>query len=88
MTDRRADLDDLEREIQDHLEAETLDNIARGMSEHDARTAALRKFGNIISVAPMFWHRGHRDHRDHREASRVSGLHTRAYLALLPLEGS
>jgi hypothetical protein len=44
------DLDDLEHEIQDHIETETLENLARGMSEPEARTAALRKFGNVVRV--------------------------------------
>jgi putative ABC transport system permease protein len=47
---RRPDLDDLDREIRDHIEAETLDHIARGMSESDARAAAIRKFGNVTRV--------------------------------------
>ena len=50
MIPRRPDIDDLDREIRDHLEAETLDNLAQGMSEAEARTAALRKFGNIARV--------------------------------------
>jgi hypothetical protein len=33
-----------------HLDAETEDNIARGMTPHDARAAALRKFGNPGNV--------------------------------------
>lgn len=43
----RRHLDDLDQEIRDHIEAETRDNVARGMQEDDARAAALRKFGNI-----------------------------------------
>jgi putative ABC transport system permease protein len=50
MIPRRPDLDDLDREIRDHIEAETHDNVARGMSEEDARTAAMRKFGNVARV--------------------------------------
>jgi putative ABC transport system permease protein len=50
MIPRTPDLDDLDREIRDHLEAETLDNIARGMPEDEARAAAIRKFGNITRV--------------------------------------
>lgn len=46
----RPDLDDLDGEIRDHIEAETLDNLARGMSEDAARTAAIRKFGNVARV--------------------------------------
>ena len=43
-------LNDLEQDIQDHIELETQDNIARGMSPEEARYAALRKFGNVIRV--------------------------------------
>lgn len=47
---RQPDLDDLDREIRDHIDAETQDNIARGMCEDEARAAAIRKFGNIARV--------------------------------------
>ena len=50
MIPRRPDLDDLDREIRDHIEAETQENIARGMSEEEARIAAIRKFGNVTRV--------------------------------------
>lgn len=50
MNPRKPDLDGLDQEIRDHIDAETQDNIARGMSEADARTAALRKFGNVVRV--------------------------------------
>jgi putative ABC transport system permease protein len=47
---RRPDLDDLDREIRDHIERETEDNLARGMSPDEARAAAVRKFGNVVRV--------------------------------------
>ena len=37
MIRRTPDLDDLDREIRDHIDAETEDNIARGMSPDEAR---------------------------------------------------
>ncbi len=37
----------LENEIQNHIEFETQQNIESGMSASDARYAALRKFGNV-----------------------------------------
>ena len=37
-------------EIELHIEAETDDNIARGMPPADARAAARAKFGNVTSV--------------------------------------
>jgi hypothetical protein len=40
-------LDDLDRDIREHLEQETQDNIERGMSPEEARYAAMRKFGNV-----------------------------------------
>jgi len=43
-------LDSLDRDIEDHIELDTQDNIARGMPPEDARAAALRKFGNITRV--------------------------------------
>ena len=50
MIRRRPDLDDLDREIRDHIEREVEDNLARGMSPEEARTAAIRKFGNVTRV--------------------------------------
>ena len=50
MIPRRPDLDSLDREIRDHIDAETEENIARGMSREDAYYAALRKFGNPARV--------------------------------------
>jgi len=40
-------LDHLEDEFRDHIERETRDNMDRGMSPAEARTAAVRKFGNV-----------------------------------------
>jgi hypothetical protein len=47
---RKRILDDLDQDIQDHIERETQDNIGRGMSPEDARHAAMRKFGNVMRV--------------------------------------
>jgi len=43
-------LEDLDAEIRDHLEREAQENLARGMSEKEARSAALRKFGNVTKA--------------------------------------
>ena len=48
---RRRHLDSLEQDIRDHIEEETQDNLARGMTPDEARQAALRKFGNVLRVA-------------------------------------
>ena len=48
--DRKRLLSDLESDIRDHIEIETQDNIARGMSPEEARYAAVRKFGNVTRV--------------------------------------
>jgi predicted permease len=44
-------LADLERDIRDHIDKETQDNIERGMPPVEARIAAIRKFGNATRVA-------------------------------------
>jgi predicted permease len=49
-SDRNRHLSDLESDIQNHIEIETQDNIARGMSPEEARYAAMRKFGNVTRV--------------------------------------
>jgi len=41
---------DLEQDIRDHIAIETQENIERGMSPDEARTSALRKFGNVTRV--------------------------------------
>lgn len=50
MSRRKQMLDDLNQDIQEHLEREIEDNLARGMSPEKARSAALRKFGNVLRV--------------------------------------
>jgi putative ABC transport system permease protein len=50
MRRRKRMLEDLDRDIRDHIERETQDEIERGMSPEDARSAALRKFGNRTRV--------------------------------------
>jgi hypothetical protein len=50
MKRRERMLQDLDEDIRQHIEAETQDNIARGMSSEEARYAALRKFGNVTRV--------------------------------------
>ena len=50
MNRRKRMLNDLDQDIRDHIEVETEDNIARGMSPEEARYAALRTFGNVIRV--------------------------------------
>jgi putative ABC transport system permease protein len=50
MNRRKRMLNDLDQDIRDHIEVETEDNIARGMSPEEAHYAALRKFGNVTRV--------------------------------------
>ncbi len=47
---RRSHLDSLDQEIRDHIEAETQDNLNRGMKQEEARRAAFCKFGNVSRV--------------------------------------
>src|ERR1700683_5363783 len=50
MKERERMMKDLEQDIREHIETQTQDNIARGMSPEEARYAALRKFGNVTRV--------------------------------------
>jgi putative ABC transport system permease protein len=52
---KRRSLTDLDQDIRDHIERETEDNLGRGMSPEEARTAALRKFGNVSLVKEDTW---------------------------------
>jgi predicted permease len=47
---RRRWHEERSREIENYLEIETSENVARGMSSEDARCAALRKLGNPVLV--------------------------------------
>ena len=49
MTRRRRE-EELDRDIREHLEMETRDNLDRGMTPEAARAAALRKFGNVARI--------------------------------------
>src|SRR5437867_11139133 len=46
---RRA-LDDPDRDIRDHIERETQDNIERGMAREEARRQAMLTFGSVALV--------------------------------------
>src|ERR1700737_4444001 len=50
MRKRERMMEDLDRDIRDHIERETQDNIERGMSPEEARYGAVRKFGNVTRV--------------------------------------
>ncbi|HKF53577.1 MAG TPA: ABC transporter permease [Candidatus Acidoferrales bacterium] len=43
-------MNELDRDIREHIERETQENVERGMSPEEARTAAMRKFGNVGRV--------------------------------------
>ena len=43
-------LEDLDRDIREHIELATQENIDRGMAPEEARYAAQRKFGNVTRV--------------------------------------
>ncbi len=51
MRRRRRLLDDLNKDMRDHIERETQDNVDRGMSREEAHFAALRKFGNLTRIS-------------------------------------
>ncbi len=50
MTRRERMLQNLDDDLREHIDQETQDNVARGMSPEDARRAALLKFGNPTRV--------------------------------------
>jgi predicted permease len=50
MRRRKLMMEDLDRDIREHIEMETQDNIERGMSPDEAHYAAVRKFGNVTRV--------------------------------------
>ena len=58
--------DDLEREIEAHLQLEAEERMADGAPEQDAREAARREFGSIApaSVPLTAWHITHAEPRN------------------------
>jgi len=46
-----ADLDD---ELSAHLDLAVLENLQRGMSQREARTAALRAFGGVTQTRETY----------------------------------
>src|SRR5689334_7726560 len=50
MKRRRRLEEELNQDIQEHIDLETKENIERGMSREEAHRAALLKFGNITRV--------------------------------------
>lgn len=48
---RRRALDGLDDEIRDHIDRETEENVARGMTPEEAHRQARLKFGNVVLVA-------------------------------------
>jgi hypothetical protein len=50
MRRRKRMMEDLDRDIREHIETETQDNIDCGMPPEEARYAAVRKFGNVTLV--------------------------------------
>ena len=55
MSRRRHMMEDLERDIRDHIAIETQENIERGMLPDEARSSALQKFGNVTRVKEEIW---------------------------------
>jgi predicted permease len=48
-------MEDLDQDIRNHIAIETQENIERGMSPDEARSSALRKFGNVTRVKEETW---------------------------------
>ncbi|HEV2395994.1 MAG TPA: ABC transporter permease [Candidatus Sulfotelmatobacter sp.] len=55
MSRRRRMMEDLDQDIRNHIAIETQENIERGMSPDEARSSALRKFGNVTRVKEETW---------------------------------
>ena len=88
---RKRALDGLDEDIRDHIERETQDNIARGMTLEDAYRRAVLKFGSVASIkedtrAVWGWQRLAQIKQDIRYSLRaLRRCPTYALLAILTL---
>jgi predicted permease len=55
MSRRRRMMESLDEDIRDHIAIETQENIEGGMSPREARSSALRKFGNVTRITEQTW---------------------------------
>ena len=55
MSRRRRMMESLDEDIRDHIAIETQENIEGGMSPREARSSALRKFGNVTRITEETW---------------------------------
>ena len=88
---RRHQEEDLDEELRDHIERQTEEHQARGMSQEQARLAALRTFGNFVAIREQThetwaWatmeHLGQDVHRAFRSMRHAPLLSTVAVFAL------
>ena len=55
MTRRKQMMNELDEDIREHIAQETQQNVLCGMAPEEARTAAMRKFGNVARVKEETW---------------------------------
>jgi predicted permease len=79
---RRSVADQVDEELDFHLEMVTRDLIARGWSEPNARTEALRRFGDLAEVGARCRKLGQEHERNVRRAEYLSELRQDVRLAL------
>jgi predicted permease len=79
---RRSVADQVDEELDFHLEMVTRDLVARGRSEPDARTEALRRFGDLAEVGARCRRLGLEHERNVRRAEYLSELRQDVRLAL------
>jgi predicted permease len=79
---RRSVADQVDEELDFHLEMVTRDLVARGRSEPDARTEALRRFGDLAEVGAHCRRLGLQHERNVRRAEYLSELRQDVRLAL------
>ena len=77
--------DDVDAELRFHLEMRERDLIAKGTSSEDARTQALRRFGNLTDVRESCYEIGQRRERRSRATDLISSVRNDVVFALRQL---
>ena len=79
---RRSVADQVDEELDFHLEMVTRELVERGQSEQEARAEAVRRFGDLAAVGASCRRYGLEHEREERRAEYLGELRQDVHLAL------